>query len=167
MAWITEPKNSSTSPEDHPENYCGWAPGVHRPAAEGHRCAADGYEEGGTPSREEVQDKLETLRMEREDVRPAAPEPLPFVVGDLVHIRSEFRGAFGIDVPMRAPAADQIPRGWSPLGCCLQFRPCKGQTYFNVHPHYNLDARMSPGSRVHGPKWKVRRGLSSEPAGFW
>ncbi len=53
------------------------------------------------PSHEEVLERLETLSMEREDVRPAAPEPPPFVVGDLVHIRPEFWGAFGIDVPMR------------------------------------------------------------------
>ena len=101
MAWITQPKNSSTPPEDHPENYCWLAPGVHRPAAEGRHCAADGYEEGGTSSREEVQEKFETLRMEREDVRPATPEPPPFVVGDVAHIRPQFWRAFGIDASLR------------------------------------------------------------------
>ncbi len=76
-------------------------PGVHCPAAVGHHCAADGYEEGGTSSREEVQEKFETLRMEREDVRPATPEPPPFVVNDLVHIRPEFWRAFGIGASLR------------------------------------------------------------------
>ena len=32
------------------------------------------------PSHEEVLERLETLSMEREDVRPAAPEPPPVVV---------------------------------------------------------------------------------------
>ena len=53
------------------------------------------------PNHEEVLQRLEILCMEREDVRPAEPAPPRFVIGDFVHIRPEFWGAFGIGVPMR------------------------------------------------------------------
>ena len=50
---------------------------------------------------EEVPERVATFLMEGEDVRPAEPAPPRFVIGDFVHIRPEFWGAFGIGVPMR------------------------------------------------------------------
>ena len=74
------------------------------------------------PNHEEVLQRLETLSMEREDVRPAEPAPPPFVAGDLVHIRPEFWGAFGIGVPMRRTRLQLIKYhgdalGWDAVFC--------------------------------------------------
>ena len=113
------------------------------------------------PNHEEVLQRLEILCMEREDVRPAEPAPPRFVIGDFVHIRPEFWGAFGIGVPMRrALAAKQIPRGCSRLGRRFLFRPCKRQDHFRIHPQCSFDARMSRGSRVCGANRKARGGPS-------
>ncbi len=54
------------------------------------------------PSHEKVSEGLAKLPMDCEEGRPAEPAPPPFVAGDHVHIRPEFRGTFGIDAPMRA-----------------------------------------------------------------
>ena len=74
------------------------------------------------PNHEEVLQRLETLSMEREDVRPAEPAPPPFVEGDLVHIRPEFRSAFGIGVSMRRARLQLIKYhrdalGWDAVFC--------------------------------------------------
>jgi hypothetical protein len=74
------------------------------------------------PNHEEVLQRLEILCMEREDVRPAEPAPPRFVIGDLVHIRPEFWGAFGIGVPMRRTRLQLIKYhgdalGWDAVFC--------------------------------------------------
>ena len=118
---------------------------------------------------EEVPERLETFPMEGEDVRPAEPAPSFVVASNLVHIGGgilrgrRHRRAHALC----APAADQIPLESSRLGRCCLFQPCKRQDHLSAHPRTNSGARVDPGSRVCGPNRKVRRDLSSEPAGVW
>ena len=103
MAWTAEQKRQDRLQEAIGKKFAG---GCQAYATEERKADTIARLAGTTrvtpPSHEKVSEGFGTLPMEPQDGRTAEPAPPPFVAGDLVHIRPEFRGAFGIDVPMRA-----------------------------------------------------------------